>query len=271
MNTRLSRIGGSGLRVVGSRLAALFQLDNLGPALIVVIAVVISLEPKPFGVEISDQHVILALFALLGADAIIERSGRLRSLNRKLDALSQSLIGPVDAGKVLRTRASFDRMDVLLTQATRSIAIIGINLDGAVIGLSSILDLARAGGTVRLLAMDPDGLCIAPSAAMSRVNPEVRKQKIRQNLDLIKSRLLSDLSKPALRRVSLCTVDALLPVSIIAIDQDARRGSLIVQHHLTGTQAEQAPMLVLSREDDPEWFQCYMNQSMACFAQAHEW
>ena len=141
-------------------MAALFQLDNLGPALIVAVAVVISLEPKPFGIEISGQHVILALFALLGIDAIIERSGRLKSLDSKLDALCRHLVGPVAADKVLRTRSSFDRMDVLLGRATRSIAIVGINLEGAVSGLSPILDLARTGGTIKLLAMDPDGVCI---------------------------------------------------------------------------------------------------------------
>jgi hypothetical protein len=262
---------GSSLRRARSRLAALLQLDNLGPALIVAISIAVSFEPKPFGIEISDRHVILALFALLGADAVIERSGRLNSLDSKLDALSQQLIGPISASRVLRTRASFERMDVLLRSATRSITIVGINLEGAVIGLSPILGLARTGGTIKLLAMDPDGVCIAPSAAMSRVDPEIRRQKIRQNLNLIKNQLLSTLSKTALRHISLCTVDALLPISVIAIDQDTRQGSLIAQHHLTATAAEWAPMLFLSRKDDSEWFQRYLGQSMDCFMGAHEW
>jgi hypothetical protein len=162
-------------------------------------------------------------------------------------------------------------MDVLLSRARRSITIIGINLEGAVMGLSPILDLAGTGGTIKLLAMDPDGICIIPAAAMSGVDPGVRSQKIRQNLDLIKNQLSSTLSKSALRRVSLCTVDAVLPVSIIAIDQASRQGSLIVQHHLTGTRAEAAPILSLSKKDDPEWFQRYLDQSMACFTEANEW
>jgi hypothetical protein len=264
-------VADSSLRRLGSRTAALFQLDNLGPALIVIVAVVISLEPKPFGIEISDQHVILALFALLGVDAVIERSGRLKSLDGKLDVLSRHLVGPVAAEKVLRTRASFDRMDVLLSQATRSIAIVGINLEGAISGLSPILDLARTGGTIKLLAMDPDGVCIEASAAMSRVEPEIRRQKIRQNLDLIKTQLSTNLSKADLRHVSLLTVDAVLPVSVVALDQDDRQGSLVVQHHLTATQAEKAPMFVLSKKEDAEWFQRYLDQSMACFEGANEW
>jgi hypothetical protein len=70
--------GDSWLRRARSRLAALAQLDNLAPAVIIAIAITISLEPKPFGIEISDRQIILALFALLGADAVIERSGRLK-------------------------------------------------------------------------------------------------------------------------------------------------------------------------------------------------
>ena len=106
---------------------------------------------------------------------------------------------------------------------------------------------------------------------MSRIKPEIRRQKIRQNLDLIKSQLSTNLSKSALRHVSLLTVDAVLPVSVVAIDQDGRQGSLVVQHHLTATQAEKAPMLFLSKKEDSEWFQCYLDQSMACFEGANEW
>lgn len=259
------------LRRTRSRLAALFQLDNLGPALIIAISIIVSLEPKPFGIEISEQHIILALFALLGADAVVERSGRLKSMSNKLDALSKQLIGPVSASRVLRTRASFERMDVLLSIATRSITIVGINLEGAVIGLAPILDLAGTGGAIRLLAMDPDGGCITPSAGMSGVNSGIRRQKIQQNLNLIKNQLLSNLSKRALRHVRLCTVDAVLPISVIAIDQDTRQGSLIVQHHLTAMRAEEAPMLCLTKKDDPEWFQRYLDQTMACFKGASEW
>jgi hypothetical protein len=273
MNSRAPkrRAADSGLRRARSRLAALVQLDNLGPALVIAISIAISLEPKPFGIEISDRHVILALFALLGADAVVERSGRLRSVDQKLQTLTEKLIGPVNADRVLRTRASFERMDVLLAGATRSITIVGINLEGAVIGLSPILDLARSGGTIKMLAMDPEGVCIAPSAAMSRVDPEIRRQKIRQNLNLIKDQLSSTLSNAALRRVSLCTVDALLPVGIVAIDQDSRHGSLIAQHHLAATSPEKAPMVRLLRASDPEWYQRYLDQSMGCFTGSREW
>jgi hypothetical protein len=268
---RSRRTTGGALRQARSRLAALLRLDNLAPGLIIAVSVAFSLEPRPFGVEISDRTIILALFTLFGVDVVVERTGRLKSLNDKINELGEQLIGPVSASKVLQKRSSFERMDVLLDSATRSILIVGINLEGAMTGLSSILRLASAGGAVKLLAMDPDGACIGPSAAMSRVDPEIRSQRIRQNLNMIKSQLLGTLNKSAMRHVRLFTVDAVLPVSVTVIDQDTSRGWLVAQHHLTATHAEAAPMIYLSKKDDAEWFQCYLNQCMACFENATEW
>jgi hypothetical protein len=162
-------------------------------------------------------------------------------------------------------------MDVLLGSATRSITIVGINLEGAVIGLTSILSLASSGGTIKLLAMDPDGACITPSAAMSGVDAEIRRQKIRQNLNLIRNQVLNTLNKTGQRRVSLCTTDALLPVSVTAIDENSSQGSLIVQHHLRATPAESAPMVYLSKKSDPEWFRRYLDQTVSCFIGSKEW
>jgi hypothetical protein len=254
-----------------SRTKALTQLGNLIPAIIVTVAVVVSLEPRPLGIEIPDRAVVLALLAFLGADAIVERSGRLYSMDQKLDAIRRDVAGPTAASKVLRTRASFDRMEVLLAQASRSITIIGINLEGAIIGLGQILELARAGGTVQLLAMDPDGACIPPTAAMSGVDPAVRREKIRQNLTLLRNPFAARLTGPARRRVTLAVADKVFPVSIIALDAESQRGSLIVQHHLVAVSAEQAPMVLLSKQSDQAWFDRYLEQSRACFSGAREW
>lgn len=254
-----------------SRLSALIQPSNTLPFIIATIAIIFSLDPKPFGVEIAERQIILALFAILAADAIIERSGRIYSMDRKLDALHTSISEPAASSRILRTRASFERMDVLLRKAVRSITIIGINLDGGLIGLGPILDLAKAGGTVTLLAMDPDGSCVLPSAAMSEVDPEIRREKIRQNLTLLRRQITANLNGSAQRRVRLVVADRIFPVSAVALDPDTPQGSLIVQHHLTSTPAESAPMLFLSKEIDPDWFQRYFDQCNACLKGAREW
>jgi len=66
-------------------------------------------------------------------------------------------------------------MDVLVAQARRSVLIIGVNLEGALPCVSTLLDLVRSGGTARLVAMDPDGAALGPAAVMAGVDPAIRR------------------------------------------------------------------------------------------------
>jgi hypothetical protein len=161
-------------------------LDAVVPVVLIIAAALMALEPTIFGVTITEREIILGFFGFLGIDALAERTGRLNRLERRLVTLTSRTTGPV-AGKVLLPRSSFDRMDVLVARAHRSILIIGVNLKGALLYVSALLDLARAGGTVRLVAMDPNGTALGPAATMSGVDPEVRRQKIIQNLELLRA------------------------------------------------------------------------------------
>ncbi|WP_370362102.1 DUF5919 domain-containing protein [Catenulispora sp. MAP12-49] len=230
-----------------------------------------SLEPKVFGVEISERQIVLGFVAFLGVDALIERTGRLYRIEKALGDLSRYVAGPMPVDRVLRTRGAFERMDLLARHARRSVLIIGINLEGAVTALTALLDLTSAGGTVRLLAMDPNGSALAPSAQMAGVDPQIRRAKITQNLDLLKSAFETRLTAAARRRISLQVVDQILPVGVTGIDVAARDGRLIVQHYLTRTAAEQAPLLDLRRDVDGVWFERYEAQCEASFDGAKEW
>jgi hypothetical protein len=128
-----------------SRLSALLQLDNVVPALIIVIALVVSFEPKVLGVEVSDRQITLTLFALLGVNAVIERSGQLHWMSNKIDQIVRHLDQEVSASRILRTRATFHRTEILVADAKRNVTIIGINLQAATDALPSILDLGQAG------------------------------------------------------------------------------------------------------------------------------
>ena len=247
------------------------RTDVIVPGVLVVLAVVTSLEPTVFGVGISERQIVLGFVALLGVDALVERTGRLHRIERTLDELARYVAGPMPADRILRTRAAFERMDVLVGGARRSVLIIGINLEGAVRALTVLADLASAGVTVRLLAMDPHGGALVPSAEMSGVDPEIRRAKIAQNLDLLRGAFDTRLTAAARRRVSLQVVDWILPVGVTGIDLAARDGRLIVQHHLTRTAAEQAPLLDLRRDVDGIWFDRYEQQCEAAFAGAKEW
>ncbi|WP_194892369.1 hypothetical protein [Catenulispora pinisilvae] len=259
-----------GGRQVG-RWRGTLKADVIVPAVLVVLAIVTSLEPKVFGIELSERQIVLGFVAFLGVDALIERTGRLHRIEETLGELSRHIAGPVPAGRVLRTRGGFERMDLLAGHARRSVLIIGINLEGAVTALTAMLDLASAGGAVRLLAMDPNGVALAPSAEMAGVDPVIRRAKITQNLDLLKSAFDARLTTAARRRVSLQVVDRILPVGVTGIDVAARDGRLIVQHYLTRTAAEQAPLFDLRRDVDGAWFDRYETQCEASFDGPKEW
>lgn len=162
-------------------------------------------------------------------------------------------------------------MDVLITQARSSIFIIGVNLEGALQCLSALIGLVHAGGTVRLLASDPNGTSLASAAAMSGIDPERRRQKIIQNLQLLRSELIARLTPDECGRVSVMIVDQILPVGAVGLDEKTLHGSLIVQHYLTSTPAEHDPLLWLRPETDQPWYERYLAQCEACFASARPW
>ncbi|WP_194908901.1 hypothetical protein [Catenulispora rubra] len=64
---------------------------------------------------------ILGFVAFLGVDALIERTGRLQRIERTLNELSPYIAGSIPAERVLRTRAAFEWMDLLVAHARRSV------------------------------------------------------------------------------------------------------------------------------------------------------
>lgn len=253
------------------RLRGMLGLDAVVPLVLIAAAVLMTLEPTVFGVAISEREIILGFFGFLGVDALVERSGRLSRIERRLDVLTSRVAGPVAASDVLRPRSSFQRMDVLVAQARRSVLIIGINLEGALPCVSMLLDLVQQGGTARLVAMDPDGVALGPTAAMSGVDPAIRRQKIIQNLELLRTAFGARLDTAARSRVSLMVTDRVLPVGVVGLDERVRGGSLIVQHYLTATAADRAPLIWLRPETDQPWFNRYLAQCEACLAGARVW
>jgi hypothetical protein len=230
-----------------------------------------TLQPKIFGVEITDREIILGFFGFFGIDALVERSGRLNRIEQRLETLTGRVAGPAIASEILRPRSSFQRMDVLVAQARRSVLILGVNLEGALPCVSTLLGLVRDGGTVRLVAMDPEGAALGAAAVMAGVDPAIRRQKIIQNLELLRTEFEAHLDTVARGRVSLMVTDRVLPLGAVGLDELWRGGSLIVQHYLTATAAELAPLIWLRAETDQPWFGRYLAQCEACLGGARVW
>jgi hypothetical protein len=253
------------------RLRGMLGLDAIVPIVLIIAAVLMTLDPTIFGVAVSERQIVLGFFGFLGIDALVERTGRLSRIERRLDALTDKTSGQLAASELLRPRSSFERMDVLARQARRSVLIIGVNLEGALQCVSALAGLAAAGGMVRLVAMDPDGSALASSAAMSGVDPALRRQKIIQNLELLRAELGTRLDAKARDRVFLMVTDLVLPAGVVGLDEHTRSGSLIIQHYLTGTASEHAPLMWLHAERDEPWFGRYLTQCEACVGRAREW
>jgi hypothetical protein len=253
------------------RMHNLLGLDAVVPTVLIAGAVLMTLEPTVFGVAISEREIVLGFFGFLGIDALVERTGRLSRIEQRLETLTSRMAGPLAATEILRPRSSFDRMDVLVAQARRSVLILGVNLEGAMPCVSILLDLARSGGMVRLAAMDPGGVALGPAAFMSGVDPAIRRQKIIQNLELLRTEFDARLESEARARVSLMVTDQILPIGAVGLDERTRGGSLIVQHYLTGTAAELAPLIWLHPETDQPWFDRYLAQCETCLTGAHVW
>ena len=253
------------------RLRGMLGLDVVVPVVLVVAAVLMTLEPTVLGVTVSERQIVLAFFGFLGIDALVERTGRLRRIERRLDALAGMATRTATASDVLRARSTFNRMDGLVAQARRSVLIIGVNLEGALACVAQLVALAQSGGTVRLLAMDPGGAALSPSAAMSGVDPALHQGKIIQNLELLRNAFAARLDPAALGRVSLLVADCVLPLGAIGLDEGTSGGSLVIQHYLAGTSAEHAPLMWLRASADEPWFSRYLAQCQACLDVAREW
>lgn len=213
------------------RLRGMLGLDAVVPVVLIAAAVLMTLEPTVFGVAITERDIILGFFGFLGVDALVERTGRLSRIEKRLEALAGKVTMPM-ASEVLRARSSFDRMDVLVAQARHSVLIVGVNLEGALPCVSTLVDLARTGERAEFQAR---------------------------------------LDETARSRVSLVVTDRVLPVGVVGLDERARGGSLIVQHYLTATAAELAPLIWLRSETDQPWFGRYLAQCEACLVGARAW
>ena len=101
--------------------------------------------------------------------------------------------------------------------------------------------------------------------------PEFAAGKIIQNLDLLKGQMARQLTAAQRKRVTLEIADVVFPSGVVGIDVEGRSGSLVVQHYLVATPADQAPLFELRRDLDQPWFDRYLAQCDACMKEARPW
>ena len=80
------------------RLRSMLGLDAVVPVVLIAVALLLTLEPTVLGVTISERQIVLAFFGFLGIDTLVERTGRLRRIERHLESLARKAAGPPAAG-----------------------------------------------------------------------------------------------------------------------------------------------------------------------------
>ena len=85
----------------------MLKLDAVVPVVLIAAALLMTLEPTILGVTITERQIVLAFFGFLGIDTLIERTGRLRRIERQLKTLTENASGSQNAGQVIRARSSF--------------------------------------------------------------------------------------------------------------------------------------------------------------------
>ena len=80
------------------RLRGVLGLDAIVPVVLIVAALLITLEPTVLGVTITDRQIVLAFFGFFGIDALVERTGRLRRIEQRLGLPDCAALSDGDEG-----------------------------------------------------------------------------------------------------------------------------------------------------------------------------
>ena len=246
-----------------------FLLESLFPIVLVIIAIVISFQPKIGNFTFDTDAIILSLFSLLAIDSILEKYRTKKRISDKIEIIAKDSsklnkrtqeisekVNLIENVEVLKNRSDFERLENIFSRAKNELFISGTNLDGIVPSCSIIKERANSGVKIRLLLLDPDGKRLAASSDMSGVLVSERKKKIRANLDYLKREFQDEITSG---KIQLRTIDGVLPFSFIGIDINYGDGLLIVQNYLYKTPSSKSLMLEFTTRQ-LKWYNLYHEQ-----------
>lgn len=246
-----------------------FLLESLFPIVVVIIAIVISFQPRIGKFTFDTDAIILSLFSLLAIDSILEKYKTKKRISDKIDIIvedsnqlkknTQEIAGKVnyiEDVEVLKKRSDFERLENIFSRAKKELFISGINLEGIVPSCNIIKERANSGVKTRLLLLDPDGKYIAASSDMSGVFVSERKMKIQANLDFLKREFQDEIASG---KIQLRTIDGVLPFSFIGIDMNCEDRLLIVQNYLYKAPSSKSLLFELTKRQI-NWYNLYYEQ-----------
>lgn len=150
----------------------------------------------------------------------------------------------------VKPRSSFERMESIVGAAKKNVFILGINLEGAINLREMLVDKARQGVAIKLLALSPYGRELE-HFNINDVDTEIKRSKIITNLDILYSQT------KGVPNIELRTVDNIFVSGCTAIDADTSYGRIVSQQYLFHVGTANAPILDIYADEAPTCFEAY--------------
>ncbi len=236
----------------------LFRLGNLIPLLTILgagAAVVLSLLQKmPLSLA---EGIIIALLALLAADALTERLGVLRRIESALGNLTPSR-------HRLRSRKEIPRIDHFLQDASDILFVATAGTEILDANAHFLSEKIRSGCRFRVALLNPSGASL----------PVFEQQYGKPIVKYIENSLASLDRLSRSDRQGRCEVrllDTLPPFLAIAKTSPPQPGSMIVALHAFKRNYDQRAYMVLDEADQAEWYSFYREQLEEIWGEGAPW
>ena len=246
-----------------------FILDEIFPITIIIIAVIVSLNPKIGNFVFDTNTIMLSLFSLLAIDLFLDKIKTKKKISNKIEYIDSNIdtiknetldmskkMSTWEENNILKKRSDFERLEHIFMSVKNDLFVSGINLEGIVPSCSIIKELAQKGVHIKLLMLNPDGKKLVASSDMSGVTNTERKKKIKANLEFLKREFKDEIQS---NQIEIRTIDAVLPISFIGIDIEKDYGQLIVQNYLYKTPSSKSLMLLFTNRQ-LYWYNLYIEQ-----------
>jgi hypothetical protein len=234
----------------------LFTLRNLAPMLIILGAIIGSLGLSPFGIQFTNEQIILALLAFLAIDSLVERLDLLSDIEEGIKHIRNAVTAKVNATMFFKKGVDFPRMEQLIKDARKDIWIAGVTLESTMAISGDLVEKMEDGCSIRILALNPRGKNFRVASEYFNVNPEYAPDRIEAHLRNIYSRLAQ--SKNGSFEIRI--IDTIVSTGYLIIDHESQNGWMNVRLYLYGWGAKNAPLFALRKSEDPVWFEIYLTQ-----------
>lgn len=204
------------------------------------------------------ENVIIALLALLAADALTERLSILERIEKELGNLS--------ANEALRTRADLPSMESMAGAASEIclLAISGMSLSHRF--LHFFREKAGEGCNIRIILLNPQSPCV--EFYDTQYGIATAEREIDASLKVLSQLLESDFLRS---RCEVRLSSIYLPFTIFAVDLARHSGSMIAEFHTYKTTAGERPHAFLTPINSPHWFPFFKGQFERAWSDSEKW